>query len=298
MLVEEFIRTEHDIIVEGPLSQRARAAVIAGALGIGAGASIGLNTTSHVAEPQAVSAMHGDTRVANHEPFNATMAEPRGDTPRPPLQFVSSLPSLHAEFPRELHDQASRSPAERRQVFIAHMTPIIAAENARIRALRAEVEQIARKPQPNAREQERLNALATQYRSEPNARDLMRHIDIVPPGLVLAQAALESGWGTSPVARRSNALFGQKAGAGDRYAAFDNLGHSVASYIRNLNSHRAYAEFRRERERMRRTGKPFDASALAATLGSYSELGRDYTASVAGLIRSNRLDQVAQTGRR
>ena len=119
--------------------------------------------------------------------------------------------------------------------------------------------------------------------------ELLRRVDVVPPSLALAQAAVESGWGTSYNAQRRNALFGQTAGSAVRYAAFDRLIDGVAAYARNLNTHPAYAGFRARRAELRAARQKLDGYDLASTLLRYSTRGTAYIRDVRALIRDNDL---------
>lgn len=118
---------------------------------------------------------------------------------------------------------------------------------------------------------------------------LLLRVDVVPPSLALAQAAVESGWGTSYSAQRRNALFGQTAGSAVRYAAFDRLIDGVASYARNLNTHPAYAGFRARRAELRAARLELDGYDLASTLLRYSTRGTAYIRDVRAMIRGNDL---------
>ena len=133
---------------------------------------------------------------------------------------------------------------------------------------------------------------------------LLNRVDIIPPSLALAQAAIESGWGTSRYALEANALFGQyttdsKAGlrpdalpddAEIRVHSFNGLLEAVFSYAHNLNTHSAYREFRALRETQREMGDVPDGLALARTLTRYSMRGEDYVHDVRAVIRANELD--------
>ncbi len=122
---------------------------------------------------------------------------------------------------------------------------------------------------------------------------LLRKVDVVPPSLALAQAIEESGWGTSRIARSQNSLFGQfgqdDAGQWD-YKGFASLQEAVASYMRNLNTHRAYKEFRLSRAKMRSTKGEIDGWELAQTLHRYSERGDDYVKGLRTIMRDNELE--------
>ena len=128
-------------------------------------------------------------------------------------------------------------------------------------------------------------------------------LDVVPNGLVLGQAAYESGYGTSRFAAKGNALFGQwtyggkglvpeqqRKELGDhRIAAYDWPFDSVRGYIINLSSHPAYEEFRRLRADLRAAGKPLRSMVLADGLKSYSERGQKYVDTLKGIMRVNHL---------
>ena len=118
--------------------------------------------------------------------------------------------------------------------------------------------------------------------------ELARRVDAIPPSMALAQAAVESGWGTSRLARRGNALFGQTARSGG-HAEFDRLIDGAAAYARNLNTHAAYAEFRAMRADMRSRGLRLDGDQLVGTLLAYSERGGAYVRAVRSLLRHNDL---------
>ena len=128
-------------------------------------------------------------------------------------------------------------------------------------------------------------------------------LDVIPAGLVLGQAAYESGYGTSRFAAEGNALFGQwtyggnglvpeqqRKNLGDhRIAAFDWPFDSVRGYFINLMSHPAYEEFRRLRAQKRAEGKPLQSLELADGLINYSERGQEYVDTLKSMIRVNNL---------
>jgi uncharacterized FlgJ-related protein len=129
-------------------------------------------------------------------------------------------------------------------------------------------------------------------------------LDVIPAGLVLGQAAYESGYGTSRFAVQGNALFGQwsfggkglipeqqRRNLGDhRIAAFDWPFDSVRSYFINLSSHPAYEDFRRIRADLRASGKPLRSMVLVEGLKNYSERGQAYVDTLKSIIRVNKLD--------
>ena len=137
---------------------------------------------------------------------------------------------------------------------------------------------------------------------------LKRRVDIIPVSLVLAQAAKESGWGSSRFAVEGNALFGQwdysgngmkpnqqRSELGDYgIARFDTPMDSVAGYMLNLNTHRAYKSLRERRQEMRVNNKPIGGYQLAFTLQKYSERGMNYVRAVHNMMRVNNLSPTDQ----
>lgn len=138
--------------------------------------------------------------------------------------------------------------------------------------------------------------------------DLLRRIDVIPPSLALAQAAEESGWGTSRFAQKGKALFGQRTfhqtsglvpaerpeGKRHKVKSFGRLLDGVHSYARNLNIHPAYEEFRKVRAALRARhgeGTMVDGLTLAGTMLRYSERGADYVRTIKIIIRGNELGQ-------
>jgi Bax protein len=109
--------------------------------------------------------------------------------------------------------------------------------------------------------------------------------------LALAQAAHESGWGTSRGALLKNNVFGKAGGSDNPLAAFPNIVESVWRYFMDINTHPAYSEFRSIRMAMREQGRELDPIRLAAGLSKYSVLGKDYVMDIVGLIRMNRLNR-------
>jgi uncharacterized FlgJ-related protein len=138
----------------------------------------------------------------------------------------------------------------------------------------------------------------------PLIDELLYKLDVLPPGLVLGQAAYESGYGTSRFAVEGNALFGQwiyggegmvpgqqRVSHGDhRIAKFDWPFDSVRGYYINISGHPAYEPLRKIRAERRAAGKPLTSLALADGLIRYSERGQKYVDTLKGIIRVNKLD--------
>ena len=222
-------------------------------------------------------------------------------------KFNNPVPRLRlATLPSGLADMKDAS--RRKDVFLALILPMILEANSHIAAERRRLLYVAaaiklgRSLPPNL--QSWLDRLATRYKSEPDRLDvLLKRVDVMPVSLAMAQAAIESGWGTSRFATQGNAIFGQWTTAGGRglapeqreegmthkVRAFDRLSESVAAYILNLNTHRAYRDLRTLRQQSRRQGIQPDGVTLATGLEPYSQKGPEYVELLRSVMRVNGL---------
>ncbi|GIU17306.1 glucosaminidase domain-containing protein [Shewanella sp. MBTL60-007] len=160
-----------------------------------------------------------------------------------------------------------------------------------------------------------LQRIALKYKITPDAdtalteaqrQTLLEEVDIMPPSLVLAQAAEESGWATSRFTVEGNAFFGQWDFSGKGMipkqqrkelgnyglARFDTPLASVEGYMLNLNTNNAYKKLRELRASLRADNKPITGMELAGTLDKYSERGQAYIDGIRQMISYNKLDQV------
>ncbi|QQX81395.1 glucosaminidase domain-containing protein [Shewanella sp. KX20019] len=142
--------------------------------------------------------------------------------------------------------------------------------------------------------------------TEQQRQQLLEEIDILPPSLVLAQAAEESGWATSRFTVEGNAFFGQWDFSGNGMipkqqrkelgnyglARFDTPLASVEGYMLNLNTNNAYKKLRSLRAKLRASNSPITGIELAGTLDKYSERGQAYIDGIRQMISYNKLDQV------
>ena len=145
----------------------------------------------------------------------------------------------------------------------------------------------------------------TESATKKEVAELLLRVDQVPASLALAQAAMESAWGTSRFAVQGNNLFGQwcyqkgcglvplrrNAGSTHEVAKFDSVSDAIKSYLKNINTHRAYADLRNDRASLRSAGKPITGHQLAEGLIDYSELREAYVHEIQAVIRINKLSQ-------
>ena len=225
-------------------------------------------------------------------------------------QQDNSVPRVFlTQLPRDLPD--IQSVPVRKSVFIRSLLPLVLRANEEVLFERAQIEALrARRTAGGsltAAETAWLERLTTAYRLEASDLGaLLNRHDVVPVGLALAQGIEESGWGTSRFVLQGNAVFGQwtfskgagivpkerDEGASHEIKVFPTLAGSVRQYVRNLNNHRAYREFRRARAILRAADSPMDSRILAKTMTRYSQRGADYVSSILGLIKTNKLDQL------
>lgn len=221
-----------------------------------------------------------------------------GDAPVPRL-FVAAIPTDLGE----LVDVELR-----KRLFFKAVLPLVLKVNERIlrdrERLWAIVAQQRLGEHLSARDELWLAVMAERYKTERgDVEALLERVDVIPPSLALAQAAEESGWGTSRFTREGNALYGQwtwgeqgivPAGREDgqehKVRAFENVLHSVEAYVRNLNTHRAYREFRARRADLRADGRTLLGTSLTLGLRRYSERGQEYVRTLDTIIEANRLE--------
>jgi len=226
------------------------------------------------------------------------LAEVRRDARPVPRVYFARLPSELARI---------SSAKERKSLFIRIMLPLILRVDDDIRADRERLLVLKRQLDAGTklpgRDVRWIKDLAREYRvKDGNIDELLRRVDVIPPSLALAQAAIESGWGTSRFAQQTNALFGQWTygsdglvparrddGSSHRVKAFPRLIEAVSNYAINLNTHQAYDAFRQARARLAGQTRWLNGFDLAETLSAYSQRGMEYVHDLRAIIRINRL---------
>ena len=192
---------------------------------------------------------------------------------------------------------------KRKDLFIKIVLPLILSENNRIKRDRNTLFKILNKNNNSKLEKEWLLKKFKQYGVvNKDLSTLKVRMDEVPVSLAIAQAAKETGWGTSRFAIEGNALFGQwtYSGEGIKPAAADEndkhkvmtfsvLKASVRAYQRNLNTHSSYKEFRKARAIQRDNDEPLNSTELANYLNEYAETGNEYVKTLKLIIDQNNL---------
>jgi len=221
-----------------------------------------------------------------------------------PIESTSTLPNVIIEnIPHDLN--TINDTHTKKVTFLQILLPVVLAEQRWIRNQRKNLALLLAADQLDEQVNIQIEDLYKEYKikkdqpkqSKKNA--LLEKYDELPVTLVLAQAAIESGWGTSRFAREGNSLFGEwtfdgtgiipngrTSGKTHRIKAFNTLQNSVKSYMKNINSNNAYRDLRKARLKMRENSQSLDARILASGLDKYSEKGSAYVDSLLKVLNT------------
>ena len=192
---------------------------------------------------------------------------------------------------------------KRKEMFIKIVLPLIVKENNKIRIDRKRLFTILGKNSNTNIEKKWLEKKYKQYGVRQNDLSTLKiRMDEIPVSLAIAQAAKETGWGTSRFALKGNALFGQWTWSGEglkprnaekgeehKVMKFHSLQLSVRAYLRNLNTHSSYKNLRKVRTKFRNKNKPLDSIILSKHLDKYAETGNEYIKVLQKIITQNNL---------
>ena len=219
-----------------------------------------------------------------HDPLHAVSLDKVRSTGLVPPAFAASI----------VTDLDALEPDAKKQAFLKIALPLVARENARIRDERRQIADDAEDVPEYIWEKYKVEA--------GDLETLRRRVDVIPASMVLAQAALESGWGTSRFAREGNNLFGMRTynpdtpglepekAEGFKVVKYPSLSEGVGYYMLNLNTHPAYKDFRRARAQMRDEGRDPDSRHLATRLTQYSEIPKTYSKILHQIIEAENLE--------
>ena len=210
-------------------------------------------------------------------------------------------PIYFTQFPRDL--DALQSTKLKKETFIKIVLPLIVAENEKILADRKKLLIVSGKKYTTDLEKQWIRQKLLEYKvKKGDLNELIIRMDVIPTSIALAQAAKESGWGTSRFALEGNAIFGQWTWSGQGIAPLDRdsnkkhkilkfpiLRASVKAYQNNLNTHKSYLKFREKRSILRGKNKKIVGLELTDTLNNYAQTGSEYTDTLNQIIKQNRL---------
>ena len=211
-------------------------------------------------------------------------------------------PIYFTRLPKDLNE--IKSVTQKKETFLQILLPLVVAENERIQKDRRYLLKILKQNQ-SKKNISWINKKHKEYKvSKKDIDELIEKMDIIPTSIALAQAAKESGWGTSRFALEGNAIFGQWTWNGDgieplekvdgqkhKILKFPLLRASVKAYIANLNTHSGYKDFRKKRQLLRNENKKVSGLNLIHELDNYAQTGKEYTKILEKIIKQNDLDE-------
>ena len=191
---------------------------------------------------------------------------------------------------------------ERKELFIKIVLPLILHENNKIEKDRKELFRVLAKKSNTKEEKNWLKWKFKEYKIKNfDISELKIRMDIIPVSLAIAQAAVESGWGTSRFALEGNALYGQWTWSDNGLKPLDNvdgdhkvmqfkiLTASIKAYKKNLNTHSGYMKFREARANLRSRNEKVTGLKLTQYLNNYAATGKQYTKKLELTIKKNSL---------
>ena len=213
----------------------------------------------------------------------------------------SVKPVYLTKLPKDL--KKIKSTNKRKDTFIKIVMPLILSENEKILDDRNKLFKILGKQSNSMGEKVWLKRRFKDYDVKgEDVTELKQRMDIIPTSIAIAQAAKESGWGTSRFALEGNAMYGQWTWDGDgiepsqkddkkehKILKFSKLQSSVSAYMKNLNTHRGYSEFRKERAEKRESNKKIIGVELVDYLYNYAQTGSEYVKILKKIIQQNDL---------
>jgi len=241
---------------------------------------------------------------------NDTSVQVSDETPEV-IAEISALPPLPTWAKQPLPDFSKyKDTKEKKAAFLNFLYPRIVLANVRVLLERNNLAVIANKSELTPEELAWVESQAKRLKvsEDTDLKEaialIYRRLDIIPPSLIMAQAANESGWGTSRFAKQGNNLFGQwcfSKGCGlvpssrqqnkrHEVAKFSAPYFSVRSYIQNLNRHDKYQPLRELRVQINAKGDYSNGIDIVDGLLGYSERGEDYIDEIQGMINFNKLD--------
>ena len=251
------------------------------------------NVANYKALPDNTISLNAETTLNLFEDLNYDLKSIRNGQKVKPI-YLTKLP----KDLKTLGDTKTK-----RELFIKIVLPLILDENEKIVEDRKKLFKILGKNFNTVGERVWLKRRFKEYKIEDqDLAKLKMRMDIIPVSIAIAQAANESGWGTSRFALEGNALFGQwtwsKKGISPKnkdpdqshkILQFQILKASVRAYKNNLNTHNAYQEFREARAKIRQEGKEIDGLDLTKYLKNYAAIKEKYVAILENIIKRNSL---------
>ncbi len=212
------------------------------------------------------------------------------------LEDTLVSPILYQQVP----DLGGMHYKERMQKFIELMVPSILLAREKLLQKRMKVLELDAALQAGVgteRDSIYLESIKKEFKTE-DIQELLKRMHPHPVSIILAQAAIESGWGTSRFCREANNIFGiwsynrnekrirasQSRGSTDIYLRkYDSLFESIYDYLVTIGKAGAYKQFRAARLH---SENPY---RLIWYLSNYSEKRYEYVRSLRNVIEFNDL---------
>ena len=223
------------------------------------------------------------------------------------LFLIFSLNIFAKGMPQEYYK--IKDVKESKKYFFNYIYNLVEKENIKILKEAEFVKKTLSKNTQNldtkSNEYKRLAEIKKKYRVKDiySLNEYLKKVDVIPPSMAIAQAAVESGWGRSRFTKEANNIFGhwtynpkigmlpqQRAkGAKHFIRIFKDLSASMRAYMLNLNRNRAYKEFQNKRYGLREKGIKPSGLELSQTMLNYSGIGHDYLGILKNVIEKNKL---------
>lgn len=264
--------------------------------------------------------LNGLGRMSESDQGLGRAIEGSSNTGRPPVELSAYHPKMvslgDAGFSSPPDFSNYRNTLVKKKAFYDYLLPLVHKANEEVIAERRWLQVMGEQlVQGDALSPVQLEALAVyearylvQFPAETTAQriqELLRRVDVVPASLIIAQAAKESGWGTSRFATEGNNFFGiwcfyqgcgltpkrRDLGRSHEVATFTSVDEGVRYYVRTINTHIAYTDLRMMRAEARKESKNIEGIDLANGLERYSERGMAYVREVQSMIRNNNMQR-------
>ena len=219
-----------------------------------------------------------------------------------PTKEIAKNNDVNNDLSSDFCSSKNTATSSSKKAFVCSVLPSAIRMNKQIykqRLLVIALEKKSEKEGLSDKEEAWIAKLKTQYGLPMTASysDLLSRVDVVPIALLITQASMESGWGTSRASKEAKNLFGVHGVHGKdnciaalqnpnvcikKYASFDQ---SIGDYMQFLNTKKSTQNFRNKRKQLRDRNQSLDAVVLASTLTSYSELGVRYTEMIVSMMK-------------
>jgi len=261
-------------------------------------------------QPIILSNLDYGTKTLNQEIPDSNLQKELSDAYTNLIGLKKNLQKTLSDPPKNLFDIKTK-----KEKFINLILPVVVKQNEEIRNNRKKLQEIKNyliiNRTLNKNDQHFLNSMASKYKINTVNKHkidtieiLLELVDEIPNSIVLAQAANESGWGTSRFAKEFNALFGEytfdinigvapiSRNDGEKHLIkfFSNIDDSIKSYFNNLNTHPAYKRFRVSRKELRAIDLELDPMILVKYLKPYAQ-DKNYVKNIKSIIKTNKLTQ-------